>query len=51
VIVGLFTLEELLTSLFKGDCWFVNIRGIVDYHCLEVIVGSLTLEELLIITA
>jgi hypothetical protein len=24
--------------------------GIVDYHCLEVIVGSLTLEELLIIT-
>jgi hypothetical protein len=29
---------------------FINISGIVDYHCLEVIVGSLTLEELLIIT-
>jgi hypothetical protein len=28
----------------------VNIRGIVDDHCLEVIVGSLTLEDLLIIT-
>ena len=35
--------------MFRGDCWFVNIRGIVDYNCLEVIVGSFTLEELLII--
>jgi hypothetical protein len=29
---------------------FVDIGGIVDHHCLDVIVDSLTLEELLIIT-
>jgi hypothetical protein len=25
--------------IFRGDCWFFDIVGIVDHHCLEIVVS------------